>query len=61
MKLSIKLLAEHVLTIPTDPAQPATQVTMRIWELEVNNYVKQKATLTANLITLYIIIWGKSH
>lgn len=58
MKISIELLTEHALTIPTDLAQPITKVNMRNWEQADDNYIKRKTTLAANLKTLYSLVWG---
>jgi len=59
VKSLIEQLTEHILTISPDTELGATQVTIRFWEREVDDYVKQKAILIANLKTLFSLTGGK--
>ena len=60
---SIDGLTPLVLDIPVDPVYPdesnLSKVVIRIWEREVDGYVRRKDTLDQNLRTLYSLIWGQ--
>jgi hypothetical protein len=53
------LLSLPLLTLPADPAADDNKTLNRIWEKEVNEYVKRKTYLDDNMKTVYSIIWGQ--
>ena len=63
VKRSIDGLRPMVIPIPPDPVHPdplnPSAVLIRIWEREVDGYVRRKDTLDQNLRTLYSLIWGQ--
>jgi hypothetical protein len=44
---------------PQDYATGASKTTIRIWEKEVDEYVKRKIYLFENVRTLYSLVWGQ--
>jgi len=59
VKAFIEEMTEQVLKAPITPDAP-NALEQRIWEMEVDEYVKQKNILTMNLKTLYSLIWGQA-
>jgi len=58
VKSSIEELTVMALDVPRDPVLP-NALELRIWEREVDEYAKQKNTLTMNLRNLYSLILGQ--
>jgi hypothetical protein len=52
-------MAKPTLALPDDPSPTATLTEKRIWEKEVDGYVRKKSYLDENLKTLYSLIWGQ--
>jgi Zinc knuckle len=55
----IEDLVTPVLPVPVDPDEDATKSEVRIWEKEIDEYVKSKRILRHNLIQAYMIVWGQ--
>jgi hypothetical protein len=58
-RLSIESLKLHALAIPSDPSTTATATEKRIWEKEVDEYVKRRVHLDENMKTVYSLAWGQ--
>ena len=58
-RLAIENLSLPVLTIPKDPADDKSKTPTRIWEKEVDEYVKRKTYLADNMQTVYSLVWGQ--
>jgi hypothetical protein len=58
-RLAVENLDKQILTLPSDPPSTATKTETRIWEKEVDEYVRKKSHLKENLIPLYSLIWGQ--
>jgi hypothetical protein len=48
-----------VITQPPDPAVGATAAQVRIWEKQINKYVKHLDQRDTNIQTLYSLVWGQ--
>lgn len=48
-----------VIPEPDDPPEGATLTKRRIWEKEVDEYVKQVALLKHNVKIIYSLVWGQ--
>jgi hypothetical protein len=48
-----------VLNMPSDPPTTASRTVTRIWEKEVDGYVKRKMYLQENLKTIYSLVLGQ--
>jgi hypothetical protein len=59
MRLAIEKLERPRLTLPTNPPGSVTKTETRIWEKEVDEYVKKKTYMEENLKTLYSLVWGQ--
>lgn len=46
-------------TEPTDPPADATRTGVRIWEKQVDEYVRRDTELRENIKTLYSLVWGQ--
>jgi hypothetical protein len=57
-RLAIENLSLPALTLPTDPAGD-NKTLQRIWEKEVDEYVKRKTYLEDNMKTVYSLVWGQ--
>jgi hypothetical protein len=55
--LAVENMSLPVLVPPTDPTAPATNTATRVWEKEVDEYVKQKSYLKQNMKTLYALVY----
>ena len=60
VKLAVEQLVIPTLLVPTeyDPAN-ATMTEKRVWEKQIDQYVKKMDQLDENIRTLYSIIWGQ--
>jgi hypothetical protein len=58
-RLAIKNRSLPALTIPKDPANDKSKTLTRIWEKEVDEYVKRKTYLANNMQTVYSLVWGQ--
>lgn len=47
------------ILIPSDPASGATLTEKRIWEKQVDQYVKRMDQLGTNITALYSLVWGQ--
>jgi hypothetical protein len=45
--------------MPQDPPEGASKTQNRIWEKEVDEYVKRKTYLTENVKTIFSLVWGQ--
>jgi hypothetical protein len=59
IRWSIKNEKKYVPTKPADVGTTATTTDKRIWEKEIDAYVRRKAKLTANCEKLYSLILGQ--
>jgi Zinc knuckle len=58
-KIALEMLAMPTFCEPENPLADATQTRVRIWEKEVNEYVKRGILLSENLKTAYSLIYGQ--
>jgi hypothetical protein len=56
-RLAVENLSLPVLILPADSADDKKTLN-RIWEKEVDGYVKRKTYLNDNMKTVYSIVWG---
>jgi len=59
IRLAVLNLELPVLEQPEDLADGATATEKRIWEKEIDEYVKEKAKLKQNVKALYSLVWGQ--
>lgn len=57
--LSVENLTITTKALPDDPESGASLTAKRIWEKEVDEYVKQKSYLIDNIKRLYSLVWGQ--
>ena len=57
--LAIEGLSQPTWTEPADPLEGATRTQVRIWEKEVNEFVKRKNYFNENAKTAYSLVWGQ--
>ena len=59
----IRLVVENLemvsITTPKDPPKDSTRTEERIWEKEVDEFVKRSTYLKENIKTLYSLVWGQ--
>jgi hypothetical protein len=48
-----------MITQPPDPLAAATPTQLRIWEKQIDNYVKRLDQRDTNIQTLYSLVWGQ--
>jgi hypothetical protein len=58
-KLSIEKVQLVVIPIPSDPPLASTHTNIRIWEKQMDDYVKHETRLKENIKTTYLLLWGK--
>lgn len=58
-RLAVENLELPEMVMPQDPPEGATKTENRIWEKEVDEYVKRKTYLTENIKTIYSLAWGQ--
>jgi hypothetical protein len=58
-RLAIKNLSLPVLALPADPAGDTNNALNRIWEKEIDKYVKRKTCLADNMQLVYSLVWGQ--
>ena len=58
-RLAIETLKKPELVEPTDPPEEASKTASKIWEKEIDAYVKKKDYIDENMMTLYSLIWGQ--
>ena len=58
-KMTLEMLAVPTFPEPMDPLNDATWTWIRIWEKEVDEYVKRGTLLSKNLKTAYSLIYGQ--
>jgi len=58
-QLAIEKLAPPIIAEPDDPEENASGTINRIWEKDVNKYVKRKNMLSENLKTAYSLVYGQ--
>jgi hypothetical protein len=59
MRLAIENLSLPTLVLPADPVDDTNKTMNRIWEKEVDKYVKRKTYLEDNMKTVYSLVWGQ--
>ena len=59
MRLTVEGLERVQFTEPSDPPAAATWTQERIWEKEVDKFVKQRGYFDENIKTLYSVVWGQ--
>jgi hypothetical protein len=47
------------ITEPEDPDENATKTRLRIWEKQVDEFVRRETELRENVKTLYSLVWGQ--
>ena len=57
--MAIETLKKPELVEPTDPQEGASKAASKIWEKEIDAYVKKKDYIDENMMTLYSLIWGQ--
>jgi hypothetical protein len=58
-KLAIEYLRTPVFQIPADPAETASRSEQKIWEKEIDEYVKRKSVYNENMKSAYSVVWGQ--
>lgn len=58
-KLAIEHLGTPIFAIPPDPAEDAGRSDIRIWEKEIDDYVRRKNTFTENMKSAFSVVWGQ--
>lgn len=56
---SIEKLTTVTIERPADPPDNAGRTDIRIWEKEVDEFVRRKSNLFENLKTIYSLVWGQ--
>ena len=59
VRIVVENLADPILEEPEDPADDATRTQVRMWEKQVDCYIKRLETLNENKKTLFSIILGQ--
>lgn len=59
IKTMVKLLSDVRIRTPVDYADGASKTVIRIWEKEVDAYVRQKEVYASNKVALYSVVWGQ--
>ena len=59
VKLAVEQLVIPTLLAPTEYGSSATMTEKRVWEKQVDQYVKKLDQLKENIRTLYSVIWGQ--
>jgi hypothetical protein len=59
VRLAIKNLSLPTLVLPADPDDDTNKTMNRIWEKEVDEYVKRKTYLEDNMKTVHSLVWGQ--
>jgi hypothetical protein len=58
MKTALENLAIPTFDEPEDPAANATRMTVKIWERDIEEYVKKWNAIQKNLKTAFLLIYG---
>jgi hypothetical protein len=58
-RLAVENLSIPTLVPPTAPAGATDRSLNRVWEREIEEFVKRKTTLADNIQTVYSIVWGQ--
>jgi hypothetical protein len=58
-RLAIKNLALPVLAVPAVPVNDKNKSLNRIWEKEIDEYVRRKMYLADNIQMVYFLVWGQ--
>jgi hypothetical protein len=58
-RIALENLAIPHLAEPADPAANASRTAVRMWEKEVDDYVKERNAILQNLKTAYSLIYGQ--
>lgn len=56
---SIKQLKEVVPVAPSDPGTNPTRTELKIWEVEVTEFIKLRNKLKATFQSMYSLVWGQ--
>ena len=59
IRLAIEGLSQPTWTEPADPLEGATRTQVRIWEKDVDEFVKRKNYFNENAKTAYSLVWGQ--
>ena len=59
IRLTVENLKKPTIDKPDDPPTGATNTDMKIWEKEIEDYVRRKNQLNENIKTLYSLVWGQ--
>jgi hypothetical protein len=59
IKKMIKSMEDTTIDLPKDHEEKASKIIIRIWEKEVDLYVKRKETYDSNKCALLSVLWGQ--
>jgi hypothetical protein len=59
IKKMVKTMTDTVETAPMDIADTATKTEVKIWEMEIDQFVKNKRNYKSNKVMLHSVIWGQ--
>jgi len=59
IRLAIEGLSQPTWTEPADPLKGATRTQVRIWEKNIDEFVKRKNYFNENAKTAYSLVWGQ--
>jgi hypothetical protein len=59
IRLVVEKLVMPDLEIPVDPPADASLTAIKIWDKEVDEYMKLRTALRENVKTLYSLVWGQ--
>ena len=58
IRLAIETMKNTKLPIPADPSNDTSKTEQRIWEKQVDEYVKRRNYYAEKMRSLYSLIWG---
>ena len=58
-RVTVENLEKATIRMPDDLPEGANKTMERIWEKEVDEYVKRKCNLEENVKTIYSLVWGQ--
>ena len=59
-KIALETLSKPALVVPEDPPDEAPQMEKKIWEERVKQYMRWEDTLTCDLKSAFVLIYGQS-
>jgi hypothetical protein len=58
-RLAVENLTMPTLTLPVAPADEKDRTLNKVWDKEIDEYVKRKTQLADNMQTVYSLVWGQ--